>query len=42
MKILKNLKKNEKIIYTALGAITLGVIGAFSISGNTISMENWR
>ena len=41
MKILKNLKKNEKIIYTALGTITLGVIGAFSISINNINIENW-
>lgn len=41
MKGLKNLKKKEKIIYTALGTIALGVIGIFSMSINNINLENW-
>lgn len=41
MKTIKNLKKRNKIIYTALGTITLGVIGVFSMLVNNTKLENW-
>jgi len=40
MKTTRNLKKNKKIIYTALGTIALGVIGVFGMSLNNTKLEN--
>ncbi|MCI8621434.1 MAG: hypothetical protein HFJ50_06955 [Clostridia bacterium] len=39
MKESKNLKR--KIAYTAMGTITLGVIGAFCVLSSNIKLENW-